>query len=76
VSSITGSGLSDLSQLPSEPSLSSSPSTAQRPSESFSGPPQVYPAPKPPLGVASIVGYAIGALGLLVALFVLLFMRR
>jgi hypothetical protein len=28
------------------------------------------------LSVGSIIGYAIGALGLLVALFVLLFMRR
>jgi len=72
LSAITGSGLSDTSQLPSESSLP----VAQRPSASFTGTaPQPYRPAKPPLGVASIVGYVVGALGLLVALFVLLFMR-
>ncbi len=72
VSSVTGSNLSGLSNL-------TSPSVVGRQSSSFSAlsapgsarPTDVGTA----LGVGSIVGYAIGALGLLVAVFVLLFMR-
>lgn len=69
VSSITGSNLSGVS----EPT---SPSTVGRPSAPHAAP-EAAPAPAPVgLSVGSIIGYAIGALGLLVALFVLLFMRR
>jgi len=67
VSSVTGSGLSQ----------PTSPSTAGRPSSSFSDLCREASQPQPfRLSVGSIIGYAIGALGLLVALFVLLFMRR
>jgi eukaryotic-like serine/threonine-protein kinase len=67
VSSVTGSGLSQ----------PTSPSTVGRPSSSFSDLRREASQPQPPrLSVGSIIGYAIGALGLLVALFVLLFMRR
>jgi serine/threonine-protein kinase len=70
ISSVTDNRLSEPSQL-------SSPSTVGRPSSSFSNlRPQTSQPPRPRLSVASIVGYSIGALGLLVALFVLLFMRH
>jgi serine/threonine-protein kinase len=70
VSSVTGSNLSGLSNI-------TSPSTVGRPSSSFSGLRREVSQPQPSgLSVGSIIGYAIGALGLLVALFVLLFMRR
>ena len=67
VSSVTGSGLSSIT----------SPSAVGRPSSSFSGLRREGSAP-PPQGLSpgSIVGYAIGVLGLLVAAFVLLFMRH
>jgi eukaryotic-like serine/threonine-protein kinase len=67
VSSITGSGLSNIT----------SPSKVGRPSSSFSGlgPEASHPRPSS-LSVGSIVGYAIGVVGLLVAAFVLLFMRH
>jgi len=82
VSSITGvSSVSSVSSVgsPSDSSLNlpSSPSTGGRPSSGFSSPqPQVFHPQAAGLGLGSIVGYAIGALGLLVALFVLLFMRH
>jgi serine/threonine-protein kinase len=68
VSSVTGSGLSNIT----------SPSTVGRPSSSFSGLRRdaSQPQPSSSLSVGSMIGYAIGALGLLVALFVLLFMRH
>jgi serine/threonine protein kinase len=67
VSSVTGSGLSNIT----------SPSMVGRPSSSFSGLRYDASQPQPSsLSVGSIIGYAIGALGLLVALFVLLFMRH
>jgi eukaryotic-like serine/threonine-protein kinase len=70
VSSVTGSNLSGLSNI-------TSPSTVGRPSSSFSGLRREFSQPQPSsLSIGSIVGYAIGALGLLVALFVLLFMRN
>jgi len=75
VSSVTGSNLSGLSSL-------TSPSIAGRKSSSFSAlrPKGSVPPPRPPggssLSAGSILGYSIGALGLLVAIFVLLFMRR
>ncbi|HYP90505.1 MAG TPA: serine/threonine-protein kinase [Polyangiaceae bacterium] len=79
VSSITGvSSVSNVGS-PSDSSLNlpSSPSTGGRPSSGFSSPqPQLYQRPAAGLGLGSIIGYAIGALGLLVALFVLLFMRH
>lgn len=70
VSSVTGSNLSGLSNI-------TSPSTVGRPSSSFSGLRGDVSQPQPnTLSVGSMVGYAVGALGLLVALFVLLFMRH
>jgi eukaryotic-like serine/threonine-protein kinase len=69
VSSVTGSNLSGLSQP-------TSPSAVARLSSSFSGLRDEAQAHVQRLSVGSMVGYAIGALGLLVALFVLLFMRR
>ena len=71
VSSVTGSNLSGLSNI-------TSPSTVGRPSSSFSGLRREASQPQPSssLSVGSIIGYAVGALGLLVALFVLLFMRH
>jgi serine/threonine protein kinase len=70
VSSVTGSNLSSLSNI-------TSPSTVGRPSSSFSGLRHEISQPQPRgLSVGSIIGYAVGALGLLVALFVLLFMRH
>jgi hypothetical protein len=73
VSSVSNVGSPSDSSL----NLPSSPSTGGRPSSGFSYPqPQLYQRPAAGLGLGSIVGYAIGALGLLVALFVLLFMRH
>jgi hypothetical protein len=70
VSSVTGSNLSGLSNI-------TSPSKVGRPSSSFSGLRSDVSQPQPSsLSVGSIVGYAIGVLGLLVAAFVLLFMRH
>jgi serine/threonine-protein kinase len=70
VSSVTGSNLSGLSNI-------TSPSTVGRPSSSFSGLRRdVSPQPPSGLSVGSMIGYGVGALGLLIALFVLLFMRR
>jgi hypothetical protein len=70
VSSVTGSNLSGLSSI-------SSPSAVGRPSSSFSGLRRdVAPPPPSTLSAGSIIGYAVGAVGLLVALFVLLFMRH
>jgi eukaryotic-like serine/threonine-protein kinase len=70
VSSVTGSNLSSLSNI-------TSPSSAGRPSSSFSDLRRELSQPQPGgLSVGSIIGYAIGAMGLLVALFVLLFMRN
>ncbi len=72
VSSVTGSNLSGLSSI-------TSPSAVGRPSSSFSGLRRDVSQPQPQattLSVGSIIGYAIGVLGLLVALFVLLFMRH
>jgi eukaryotic-like serine/threonine-protein kinase len=70
VSSVTGSNLSSLSNI-------TSPSKVGRPSSSFSGLRSDVSQPQPSsLSVGSIVGYAIGVLGLLVAAFVLLFMRH
>jgi len=70
VSSVTGSNLSSLSNI-------TSPSRVGRPSSSFSGLRREASQPQPSsLSAGSIIGYAIGALGLLVALFVLLFMRH
>ena len=70
VSSVTGSNLSGLSNI-------TSPSTVGRPSSSFSGLRRDVSQPQPnTLSVGSMIGYAVGALGLLVALFVLLFMRH
>ncbi len=72
VSSVTGSNLSGVSQP-------TSPSKVGRPSSSFSGlrrESSQGPGPAPRLSVGSMIGYAIGVVGLLVALFVLLFMRR
>jgi len=76
VSSVSGISSVTDNRL-SQPSQVTSPSTVGRPSSSFSNlrPKTSRPAP-PRLSVASIVGYSIGALGLLVALFVLLFMRH
>jgi eukaryotic-like serine/threonine-protein kinase len=75
------SGVSSISSVTDnhllEPSQITSPSTVGRPSSSFSSlRPQTSQPPPERLSVASIVGYSIGALGLLVALFVLLFMRH
>ncbi len=68
----TGSNLSGLSNI-------TSPSTVGRPSSSYPGAQrsaaQLRPTGLAGLSVGSIVGYAIGVTGLLVALFVLLFMR-
>ena len=70
VSQVTGSNLSGLSNI-------TSPSTVGRPSSSFSGLRKDVSQPQPSgLSVGSILGYAVGALGLLIALFVLLFMRH
>ncbi|HEY6081648.1 MAG TPA: serine/threonine-protein kinase [Polyangiaceae bacterium] len=70
VSQVTGSNLSGLSSI-------TSPSTVGRPSSSYSGLRHEVSQPKPSsLSVGSIVGYAVGVTGLLVALFVLLFMRN
>jgi hypothetical protein len=69
VSSVTGSNLSGISQP-------TSPSTVGRPSSSFSGLRHDAEQHVQRLSVGSMLGYAIGVLGLLVALFVLLFMRR
>jgi serine/threonine-protein kinase len=70
VSSVTGSNLSGLSNI-------TSPSTVGRPSSSFSGLRRDVSPPQPSgLSVGSMIGYGVGALGLLIALFVLLFMRR
>jgi serine/threonine-protein kinase len=70
ISSVTDNRLSQPSQL-------TSPSTVGRPSSSFSNlRPQTSRPPPARLSMASIIGYSIGALGLLVALFVLLFMRH
>jgi serine/threonine-protein kinase len=70
VSSVTGSNLSGLSNI-------TSPSTVGRPSSSFSGLRRDVSQPQPSgLSVGSMIGYGVGALGLLIALFVLLFMRR
>jgi serine/threonine-protein kinase len=71
VSTITGSNLSGLSNV-------TSPSVVGRPSQSSFDPSQraIATSGGGGLSVASIVGYGIGALGLLVALLVLLFMRR
>jgi len=67
---VTGSNLSGLSSI-------TSPSMVGRPSSSFSGLRRDVSQPQSSrLSVGSIIGYAIGALGLLVALFVLLFMRH
>jgi hypothetical protein len=67
VSSVTGSGLSNIT----------SPSKVGRPSSSFSGLRHDISHPPPQgLSAGSIVGYAIGVVGLLVAAFVLLFMRH
>jgi serine/threonine protein kinase len=69
VSSITGSGLSNIT--------SPSKVTDGRPSSSFSGlGPGGSQRRSSSLSVGSIVGYAIGVVGLLVAAFVLLFMRH
>jgi serine/threonine-protein kinase len=79
----TESGVSSVSGV-SGISIVTSPSSVGRPSSSF-GPTHGFAPPKPlgvagqrapGLGAASITGYAIGIVGLLVALFVLLFMRR
>jgi hypothetical protein len=73
VSSVTGSNLSGLSSV----SNVTSPSAVGRPSSSFSGLRREAAASTTGgLSIGSIIGYAVGALGLLVALFVLLFMRR
>ena len=70
VSSVTGSNLSGLSNV-------TSPSTAGRPSSSFSGLRSEVSQPQPSsLSAGSIIGYAIGVMGFLVAVFVLLFMRH
>jgi len=70
VSSVTGSNLSSLSNI-------TSPSSAGRPSSSFSDLRRELSQPQPGgLSAGSIIGYAIGVMGLLVALFVLLFMRN
>ncbi|HKY40207.1 MAG TPA: serine/threonine-protein kinase [Polyangiaceae bacterium] len=70
VSSVSGSNLSGLSSI-------TSPSTVGRPSSSFSGLRAEVSEPLPSsMSAASIVGYAIGVMGLLVAAFVLLFMRH
>jgi serine/threonine-protein kinase len=67
VSSVTGSNLSNIT----------SPSKVGRPSSSFSGLRSEVSRPQPSsLSVGSMVGYAIGVVGLLVAAFVLLFMRH
>ena len=70
VSSVTGSNLSGLSNV-------TSPSTVGRPSSSFSGLRSEVSQPQPSsLSAGSIIGYAIGVMGFLVAVFVLLFMRH
>ncbi len=70
ISSVTGSNLSGLSSI-------TSPSTVGRPSSSFSGLRRELSQPQlGGLTLGSMIGYGIGVLGLLVALFVLLFMRR
>ena len=67
VSGVTGSGLSNIT----------SPSKVGRPSSSFSGlRREVSQLPPQGLSAGSIVGYAIGVVGLLVAAFVLLFLRH
>jgi serine/threonine-protein kinase len=67
VSQVTGSGLSSIT----------SPSAVGRPSSSFSGLRREASQAQPQgLSAGSIVGYAIGVVGLLVAAFVLLFMRH
>ena len=58
VSSVTGSGLSSLSNI-------TSPSTVGRPSSSFSGLRRELSQPQPGgLSIGSMIGYGIGALGL------------
>jgi serine/threonine-protein kinase len=70
VSQVTGSNLSGLSNI-------TSPSMVGRPSSSYpGGQPSPPPSRRTSLSTGSIVGYAVGVTGLLVALFVLLFMRN
>lgn len=68
VGSVTGSNVSGFSNV-------ASPSLDERPSSSFSGLRRDV-APASGLSVGSMIGYGVGALGLLVALFVLLFTRH
>jgi serine/threonine protein kinase len=72
VSTVTGSGLSGLSTAGSSPSASSG-SPLERARPSYAG--VLHTAPPPRLSTASVLGYAIGATGLAIALFVLIFMR-